>query len=44
VSDLSGFVCRNEIRDRIGGGEGSKDREVGGEVRVEERGGNNDER
>lgn len=40
----SGFVCRDEIRDRVGGGEGGEDGEVGGEVGVEERGGDNDER
>ena len=44
VSDPSGFIYYNEIRDYIGGGEGSKDGEVGGEVGVEERGGNNNER
>jgi hypothetical protein len=41
VLDLLGFVYCNKIRDHIGGGEGGKDREVGGEVRAEERGGNN---
>ncbi len=41
--DLLGFVCYNEIRDYVRGGEGGEDGEVGGEVRAEERGGNNNE-
>ncbi len=41
--DLLGFVYYNEIRDYVRGGEGSKDGEVGREVRAEERGGNNNE-
>jgi hypothetical protein len=44
VLDLSGFVYCNKVRDRVRGGEGSEDREVGREVRVEERGSDNDER
>lgn len=43
MSDLSGFVCRDEIRDRVRGGEG-EDGEVGGEVGAEERGDDDDER
>ena len=39
--DPLGFVYCEEIRDRVGGGEGSDDGEVGREVRGEERGDNN---
>jgi hypothetical protein len=42
VLDLLGFVYYNKIRDYIKRGEGGKDEEVGGEVRAEERGGDND--
>jgi hypothetical protein len=41
VLNPSGFVCRNEIRDHIRGKEGSENKEIGGEIRVKERGGNN---
>lgn len=40
--DPSGFVYRNEIRDHVGG-EGGEGGEVGGDIRAEERGGDNDE-
>jgi hypothetical protein len=44
VLDLLGFVYCDEIRDRVGGGEGGEDGEVGEEVGAEERGGDNDKR
>jgi hypothetical protein len=42
--DLLGFVYYNKIRDYIKGGEDNKDKEVGEEVRAEERGDNNNKR
>jgi hypothetical protein len=42
--NLLGFVCHNKIRDYVRGKEGSKDKEVSREVRVEERGDDNNER
>lgn len=42
--DLLGFIYCDEIRDCVRRGEGGKDGEVGGEVRVEERGDDNNER
>jgi hypothetical protein len=43
LSDLLGFICYNEIRDRVRG-EGNEDGEVGGEVGIEERRVDDDER
>jgi hypothetical protein len=42
--DLSGFICYNEIRDRVGREENNKNKEIGGEIKAEERRGNNNER
>jgi hypothetical protein len=44
MSDLSGFVYYNEIRDYIGRRESSKNRKIGGKVRAKKKRNNNNKR